>query len=189
METRAICRNTYKESRNAMALEEVKEKSECICNRVLKNAYYQQCDTIFAYYPLGNEVDCRPLIKEAIKAGKKVALPRTAIQHQMDFYEVKDLSELELGSYGIMEPKLTCKRMEPSEATLVLVPGVVFDEQGNRYGYGGGFYDRYLMRYPKSHPMALAYESQISKATLEVLETDVKMNTIVTENRVLEIRE
>ncbi len=190
MEKRAVCRKHFKEIRNAMSKEEVRDNSKRICEKLLADKAYQTADLIMAYYPLGNEVDCREVIEHSLKADKKVALPKTEENNLMDFYEITSLSDLKAGSFHIMEPKSVCIRIEPEtyqQKILVLVPGIVFDREGNRYGYGGGYYDRYFEKYPDMKRMALAYKKQISEKTLECLPTDVKMNVIITEDEKIDV--
>lgn len=166
-----------------MAQEQVIAKSEQICDRILASVEYTAAETIFAYYPLGNEVDCLPVLKDALNIGKRVVLPRTGQDCQMDFYEIYSLNDVEEGNFHVMEPKVSCKRFLPdiNECSLALVPGVVFDYQGNRYGYGKGYYDRYFARFPQLKRVALAYTEQLSEEPLECLETDVKMHAILTD--------
>ena len=101
--------------------------------------------------------------------------------HRMEFYRISELSRVREGAFRVMEPDESCKRIG-EEAAVVLVPGLVFDRKGNRYGYGGGYYDRYFARFPKLSRMALAFEGQIEKQ-LAVLPTDVRMHRIYTEER------
>lgn len=76
--------------RNAMSEKEVAEKSGVIVKRLLQTGWYQNAQEIFAYYPLKNEVDCRALFLQAWSDGKKIALPRTREENQMDFYYIDD---------------------------------------------------------------------------------------------------
>ena len=177
-----------------MSREQVAVKSRAICKQVLSSAEYKDAETIFAYYPLGNEVDCLPVLKDALNTGKRVFLPRTGQDCQMDFYEIHSLDDVEEGNFHVMEPKASCKQFVPDRKTekngqniLVLVPGVVFDYQGNRYGYGKGYYDHYFARFPWLKRMALAYTEQMSMNLLECLETDEKMHIIVTEKEIISV--
>lgn len=116
----------------------------------------------------------------------------------MDFFEISSLEQVKEGDFHVMEPEGGRPLLNPGEMTrrtgreknlesqepllvVILVPGVVFDKNGNRYGYGKGYYDRYFSRFPKIHRIALAYENQLEDA-LETLQTDVKMDCIYTEN-------
>lgn len=172
-------REYHKKLRDAMQPEVVREKSSIICRKLQKSDWYPDCSVIYGYYPLGNEVDCLPLLEQALRDGKRVALPKTLPECRMEFYEITSLSQVEEGSFHVMEPLEGCPLVQLEEAA-VLVPGVVFDKCGNRYGYGKGYYDRYFQRYPKLRRMALAYENQVTMH-LMVQETDVPMERIYTE--------
>lgn len=159
----------------------------------MESETYKQAKVVLGYYPLGNEVDCKVVLQKALIDGKYVALPRTAEDGRMDFYEIQSLSDVAEGTFYVMEPKAECKIFFPvsecgkQEEILVLVPGVVFDRAGNRYGYGKGYYDRYFARFPKLKRMALAYEKQISEKVLNCLPTDVKMHKIMTDTEQIDI--
>jgi len=84
--------------RNAMSEKEVAEKSGVIVKRLLQTGWYQNAQEIFAYYPLKNEVDCRALFLQAWSDGKKIALPRTREENQMDFYYIDDFMQLKEGA-------------------------------------------------------------------------------------------
>ena len=90
--------------RNAMSEKEVAEKSGVIVKRLLQTGWYQNAQEIFAYYPLKNEVDCRALFLQAWSDGKKIALPRTREENQMDFYYIDDFMQLKEGAFHVMEP-------------------------------------------------------------------------------------
>lgn len=194
---RKSCRKFYKELRDNLSKEQVKIKSQAICVRVLESDEYKKAESIFAYYPLGNEVNCIPIMEQALEDGKRIVLPRTGPDGQMDFYEIKSLYDVEEGQFHVMEPKMECELFLPQqedeveitdgtgEELLVLVPGVVFDRFGNRYGYGKGYYDRYFARFPFLKRIALAYSEQLADEPLECLETDVKMQVIATERDVI----
>lgn len=191
MEKRKRSREFYKEKRNAVPKEVCAEKSRMICERVLSCREYEEADVLFAYYPLGKEADCREVIKKAWEDGKRVALPKTGQNRQMNFYEIADFTEVKEGRFHLMEPDQICRKAEPDfykcegKRVLVLVPGMAFDRSGNRYGYGMGYYDRYFETYPNLTRMALAYTEQISEELFECLPTDVKMHAIVTETYLL----
>lgn len=172
-------RREHKKIRERMGASQVQELSGAICRTLLMEEWYGTTEVLFGYYPLGNEVDCRPFLDGAFKAGKRVALPRTGADCRMDFYEVPSLEHLVEGRFHVLEPAADCPLIEPGDG-VVLVPGVAFDKKGNRYGYGKGYYDRYFARFPAAKRMALAYGHQMEEA-LETLATDVKMHRIYTE--------
>lgn len=206
MPKRTTCRKQYIALRRQMLKEDVASKSEAICEKVLDSMTYKTAQVIVAYYPLGNEVDCLPVLEDALNNGKHVMLPRTEADCRMDFYEIHSLLDVEEGHFHVMEPKEYCRKfeadrfsgeasdkvqdtMKKESSVLVLVPGVVFDYVGNRYGYGKGYYDRYFARFPQLKRIALAYTDQLSEEPLECLGTDVKMHAIVTEREIIVIDE
>lgn len=188
-EDRKQIRQKHKELRAAMSGAAVREKSRCICEKIVQTEWYQDCQVLYGYYPLENEVDCRMILEKALSDGKRVALPRmqsfaTGEDCRMDFYEITSLEQVSEGGFHVMEPIETCPKVR-EERAAVLVPGVVFDSLGNRYGYGKGYYDRYFSRFPETFRVALAYENQM-ETKLWVSDTDVKMHRIYTEQSVYE---
>ncbi len=162
-----------------MSRQEVSEKSRQICKKLISAEWYEKSTIIYGYYPLGNEVDCLPFLEKALTDKKRVVLPRTRKDCSMDFYEIHSLEEVKEGAFHVMEPIETCPLVTAEEG-VVLVPGVVFDRSGNRYGYGKGYYDRYFSRFPQLNRYALSYENQFEE-NIEVSDTDVKMHFIYTE--------
>jgi 5-formyltetrahydrofolate cyclo-ligase len=172
-------RRMHKERRNAMSREQVAEWSRHICDKILAAECYEKHSTIYGYYPLGNEVDCLPVLKQALLDGKNVALPRTKTDCGMEFYQISSLEQVKEGAFHVMEPVKNCPLVQAREG-LVLVPGVVFDTKGARYGYGKGYYDRYFARFPELYRMGLAYANQMEEK-LFVQETDIPVNIVVTD--------
>lgn len=181
-EERKKRRKMHKILQNEMSEQEISAKSEQICDKILKSDWYQRCNVIYGYYPLAKEADCRRVLRQALIDGKQVALPRTEQNFQMDFYRINSLNDVEEGRFHVMEPTAVCEKMQIPDAA-VLVPGVVFDRMGNRYGYGMGYYDRYFARFPHMYRVALAYEVQMEDE-IPVLSTDVPIHLIYTEHTV-----
>lgn len=180
MQQRINCRKKHLILRNEMTKVEVEAKSQQIISKILETSYYKEANCIYGYYPLGNEADIRPLLEHALSDGKKVCLPRTGADCSMEFYEIHSLEHLKEGAFHVMEPAFDAALIQ-NEKALVLVPGVVFDREGNRYGYGKGYYDRYFYRFPELYRFAICFEHQLETDELEVSETDVKMHLIFTE--------
>lgn len=171
--------------RKALSGEAVRESSEAIRRRLLALSEVAEARVIHCYVSAKhNEVDTRRLISEALEEGKRIVVPVTDLgQRRLDHSEIKCLDELERSVFGLLEPKKECRRLIGiGEVDLVIVPGLAFDPQGNRIGFGGGFYDRFLseVQAPK---IALAYSFQVVEK-IEAGPHDVRMDKVVTDERV-----
>lgn len=173
-------RQTYREMRNHLTKEQVQEWSERICTRLLESELFQKAEGICFYYPLGNEVDLLSVANEALKQGKCISFPRTE-GADIRFYQVEDLMDFKEGCFHVMEP--VSDKFFAIERPLILTPGLVFDEQKNRMGYGKGYYDRYAAGMPEAVKVGIAYEMQLTEA-VPVDSFDIPMDHIITEERI-----
>ena len=161
-------RSKYLGYRNGLTTLERKEKSEQIKQRLQKETVYSEAQAVLVYMNYRSEVITTQIAEELLSAGnKKVYAPRV---EGMDiyFYEIKSLSDLQAGYQGIREPesipeKLLTEEMTRNMKCLVLVPGAVFDRERGRMGYGKGFYDRFLAKYPDVATAAAAMGSPVVK--------------------------
>lgn len=176
----------HKQKRDAMKRKDVLEKSARICDSVLRSVIYRNCSILYACFPLGNEVDCRQVIRQALCDGKTVALPKTLPDCRMEFYQIQNLCDVTEGRFHVMEPVINGPPLQYRDA-LVLVPGIVFDEEGGRYGFGKGYYDRYFARYPKLCRAGMAYAHQMEHS-LFLSDHDQRMHVIFTESCVYDIK-
>lgn len=113
----------------------------------LKNSdFYKNSKTIMTFISFGSEIDTHEFIKSSLSDGKRITVPVTFHEsREMKPSQVLDFEELEPGYFNILTPKDEFIRyIDPMEIDLVIVPGAVFDKDGYRIGYGGGFYDRFL---------------------------------------------
>ncbi len=174
--------------RGSLSQEEARIKSKEIVKNLLQFKPFTNSNRILFYHPKGKEADLRELINFSLKEDKWVFFPKT---NQADFsmkvQRIRDLnSELELGEYGIKEPKASCPEFPKGKLDLVLVPGVAFDCSGNRLGQGRGYYDRFLKDLT-AIKVGIGYEFQIVKA-IEAQKDDVPVDYIITEKKIIEIR-
>ncbi len=176
--TKKEIRRTVKERRQSLLLEEGQAASEKICSYVCSLPEYKEADVIYCYVDYNHEVFTWPIMEQAMKDGKCVAVPRVD-GTDMDFYYITEPFDLEPGYFGIREPKKGLLKAAEEEA-LFLMPGVAFDRAHHRVGYGGGFYDRYLEKHPKLQTVALAYECQIFEA-VPFEEFDIRPSVLITE--------
>lgn len=151
----------------ALKPEERRKEQEALTAGVLNLPEWASARAVLAYLPLPGEFDPRPLLAAALGGGKAIALPRLSEGGGMDFRRVKDLDgPFPRHRYGMGEPPESAPPWEPNPAgrkhTLLLLPGLAFDLRGYRLGRGGGFYDAYLARYPRSFTLvATPFRCQI----------------------------
>lgn len=123
------------------------------------------------------------MIKRALAEGKRVALPKVK-GNGLELFEIREFEkEVSPGVWGIPEPN-EHNRIILEAVDLVIVPGLAFDERGDRLGYGAGFYDKLLASHVKP-TVALAFEVQMVKQ-VPAVQHDIRINKIVTEKRVIE---
>lgn len=174
--------------RDGLSGKEIEAKSRKIKERLFELMEYKKANFILFYAAFRNEVKTESMIKEALLSGKRVALPVVSKKRdRLLISELKDYdSELAPGYYNIPEHKEKFHRPKNlDEVDLVILPGVGFDEKGNRLGYGGGFYDRLLSGAGHRIPLiGLAYEIQIIPE-IRRAPHDIKVDKIVTEKRVI----
>lgn len=149
-----------------MSEEDIVNKSKILCSRFLTTDAYQKAQTIYGYLSYNQEVRTMPILEQALRDGKKVALPK-CYGPEMRFIYVEDLTRIRKSSCGVPEP-LDDVPIADDETALVLMPGMAFDQSGHRMGYGGGYYDRFLSAQPHHPTIALCYDFQV----VEQLPTD-----------------
>jgi 5-formyltetrahydrofolate cyclo-ligase len=182
---KADIRSRFLAKRKAMSDQEVKDKSLSIISRLVEMNEFRSAKMVhcFVSTPRRHEADTHGLIKDLLSKGVRVAIPVTDLKDKALIHsEIKSLDELEVRTFGILEPKDGYLRpVSLDEIDLVVVPGLAFDPTGNRIGYGAGFYDGFLksLSVPK---MALAYEWQVVPR-IAPTPSDVPVDGIVTEER------
>lgn len=174
-------RKTILQSRQALSKEEVYQKSNLIFQTLKECSEYRNAELLYLYMDFKNEVMTRDIIEDAYKLGKKIAIPKIE-ENEMHFYYLEQMEDAKTGYFGIREPK-SLERVTDSQG-IMITPGIAFDLQGYRIGYGKGFYDRYLHTNPVSKKIAIAFEVQIVEA-IPYDTHDIPMNIIITEDRTI----
>ena len=151
--------------RDAIPEQERAAQSEKIFGRVTELKEYHNSDAILCYYSIGSEVDTHQFLDRAISDGKRVYIPRVLSKEEMRFY-LYESEKLAVSRFGIPEPEEDPEKefvfeKESPEKCLVVMPGLSFDNDGGRLGYGGGYYDRFLAARPGMHTCAVAFGAQI----------------------------
>lgn len=177
-------RRRIKALKEVLSPEEIKDYSHKIAKHIMATDFYKSADVIYPYIAYNQEVLTDEIIKDALAKGKKVAAPRV-FDDYMEFLFIEDLDHFELSNFNIPEPPATA-RVANEPRVLIIMPGVAFDPNLNRIGYGGGFYDKYLANHPDTlfTKVALTYDFQIVDA-LPTEPHDYKVDMVVTPTRIL----
>lgn len=184
MDTKQQIRKRIRSLRKEMTLAEVFEKSRKITEQVLRTSEFQNAELILTYADFQNEVQTGLLTEAAWKYGKKVAFPKVN-GNEMDFYLISEYTQLAPGAMHILEPTAYCEKITVfPENTLMIMPGVAFDENLNRVGYGGGYYDRFLDKHPDLNIIAVGYELQLCES-IPTEPTDYRPHMLITEKKIL----
>lgn len=179
-------RKNMKELRKAMEREEVREKSGMAAKHFLECDIYKNSEVMMVYMPIGNETDTEEIIEHAFQDGKRLVLPmtdsKTGIITPVAFYPDAVFKK---GGFSVREP-IEPEIVDASEIDTVIVPGIAFDRNGARIGFGKGCYDMLLCRM-NAKKVGFCYDFQL----WDIIPSDshdIKMDCIVTERELLEVR-
>ena len=168
------------------------EMDKKILDEFYESKYYREAKNIFIYISYDSEINTKGIINKALRDNKKIYVPRTEFKTRlMDAVEITSLDNLIESAYGILEPSIHEPHIDPSGLDLIVVPGVAFDRNGGRMGYGAGFYDRYFKKISEDNigkivKLALAYDFQLLDK-IPMNEEDVPVSYIITEKEFIHI--
>ena len=142
-------RAVYRRLRTNCPKDVKRELDRKLTEKFLSLDEYKKCRTLFAFVSTPIEVDTSKIIETALKDGKRIAVPKCIDKTGlMDFYFIDSTDCLKKGSFSIMEPdEEICEKVTDFSDGLCLVPGLCFDYQGYRLGFGKGYYDRFLEKF------------------------------------------
>ena len=175
-------------ARDALSDVERAAASEAIAGRFSRRADFAAARAILVTLPFRNEWDSRVLVRAALLSGKTVAAPRVdAATRMLELYAIADPEgDVGLSRQGIPEPAPHCLPVARERIDFVVIPGVAFDANGNRLGYGGGYYDRLLPLMPGATRVAGAFDLQIVPQ-VPVGPNDIRIEAVLTESRELSV--
>lgn len=194
MSDKAALRGRMKQIRGAIPEEDRIAESRAIMKTLRSTEMYQNARFILTYVSSGSEVDTRDFITQAIRDQKNVYVPRVMESlsgRRMEFFRCDDLSALRRSTYGILEPEADYAAVFPydihmsldrAEECLVIVPGLAFDQQLGRIGYGGGYYDRFLTKCHKRFAIGVAFKEQMVDA-VPMDSHDMPVDLVLTSDR------
>ena len=185
-QVKAHLRKQARAIRSQLPAESRHKRALAITQRLLASAPFSQASSLAAFVTIRSEVDTRQIIDQAYDQGKRVALPRVCFDtDELSLHWVHKDEPLNENRWDIPEPAPNAPEVSPEELDLILVPGLAADERGHRIGYGRGFYDRLLSRYPNSQSCFLGYDFQLV-AEVPNVESDHPVDWIITDSRALE---
>ena len=169
-------RSIIRAQKRAMTEEMIVSKSEDLARQFYETEQYRCARSIYGYLPYNQEVRTVAMLERALRDGKRVAVPK-CYADEMRFIWMEDLSRVEKGYANIPEP-IADGPIADDETALVLMPGMAFDPEGHRIGYGGGFYDKFLAKEPNHPTLALCYDFQMQEH-LETEEFDIPVDKVL----------
>ena len=175
MDKKAL-RRQIREQKRAMTEEQIVAASQRLADKFFCTKQYMDAKTIYGYLPYNQEVRTVPILERALADGKSVAVPKV-YGDEMRFVYITGFDGLENSDMGIPEP-VADGPVGDDPTALVLMPGLAFDKEGHRIGYGGGFYDKFLAQEPNHPTVALCYEFQMLPH-LETEEHDIPVDYVI----------
>lgn len=175
-----IIRKEIQEKLKKISDKDRKNFEEVLYKKLFANENFKKANCIALTIPFGTEINTYPIIERLLKDGKTVCSPICEKEsRKMTFYKINSLDELIEGCYGIKTPPEIEKNIvKKNNIDLILVPGVGFDDNNYRIGFGGGYYDRYLKDY-KGYTISLAFKEQIVEK-VPTNEFDLPVNLVIT---------
>ena len=173
---KAALRQTIRRMKRDMTQEQIEQAGKRLTELFLQSELYRKANTVYGYLPYNQEVRTVPMLEQALRDGKQVAVPKV-YGEEMKFIYLTDLSQVEKGYAGIPEP-MADEPVADDPNALVLMPGLAFTKNGDRMGYGGGYYDKFLNREPEHPTVALCYDFQIVEQ-LPTEEHDVPVDLVL----------
>lgn len=175
--------------RRALDEETVALASQVVCRKVLGIDAYEEAEDVCLYMPIRNEIDAMLLAEAALADGKRVWVPKVIEKHSgakgagvMRFNAYTGEDDIVTGAYDIRE-STSEEFLEPTDKTLIIMPGAVFTPWRDRIGYGGGFYDRFLDEHPQCRTIALCFDLQVVDE-IPTEEFDRKPDYVVSETSI-----
>lgn len=183
-----IIRKEMIKKRMQLTRTELIEKSQLITEHLIGLNLLKENMNVFLYMDFRNEVMTQFILAYLKEINAHIILPKTHINdHSMTLHHIQDMEKLQLTKYGILEPTNETE-IDVSQIDLILIPGVAFDKNGYRLGYGGGFYDRLLPHFKEKPVIALAFDLQVIKVVPREAH-DRKVSMLLTESTIIDFNE
>lgn len=183
METKKEIRSRLLGIRNSISIEDKQMMDKRRFDKLKAMPQINMAKTVLCYASIKSEADTYMLMDYLWEKRIDVCLPRVC-GDEMNFYRVHSKEELCSGYMKIPEPVSSCELYIPNGDEVIIVPGSGFDRKLFRMGYGKGFYDRFISRYPKMTSIGIAYSCQVIDR-LPVDDWDCNLDYVVTESEII----
>lgn len=172
------------QKRNAMTLFDISRSNRDILRNFLSLPEYREAGEFFCYIGTVVDIETMPILLNAWQNGKRVLIPLHEIPSSFQTYQVEGPEDLRSGKFGVLEPKLSCKKVPSPQPDFALIPSVCCDRYCNRLGLGNGLYDKFLAE-RRLHPIASLCRKILLVDELPCDRWDVPLDIVVTEESVI----
>lgn len=180
---KAAARKAVKEKVKALPEEYMRAADAEIAGKIMSLPEYKNAQTVFCFVSMPGETDTEPVINDALRTGKTVCVPKCSDEPGiMHCFEIKSYDDLASGKFGIREPKDGCRPVPLGEIDFAVVPCCAAGRKGQRLGFGGGYYDRYLEH--AAFPGALICREKIMLDDVPEDEHDLRFSIVVSEEKI-----
>lgn len=168
--------------RNEISKDDINNYSQKIFNNIENLSCFKKAKVIFIYLSFGSEVETFSFIKKYIN-NKIIVVPKI-INEEMKLIQIKDVDNLKIGNYGILEPIYNIEYLDFID--IVITPSIAYDKKGYRLGYGKGYYDKYFFNNRYGLAIGVSFENMLIEELPRELH-DKRVNILVTEKRIINI--
>lgn len=173
--------------RSQLSPEYRKEAEASIYQTLFELEEFQEAQTIMCYYATEDEFNTHPIIEKAWQMGKQVGIPRVYPDRRMEAHVYTADSQLQESAFKIPEPLESSPVIDPKDIDLIIMPCVSCNNQGQRIGYGGGYYDRYILR-TRPALLVLPFYQDLQRLGIPVEDHDLTMDIVITEAGCFDLR-
>ena len=172
-------RTLIKEKRMKLSLNYINNASDKIFEKLLQNEDFRNAKVVMSYMDFKNEVKTDKINDFIKNSGKILVLPKVIDKETM--IAIEDKNQYIVSPFGNKEPD---GKEYKGNIDVIITPGVAFDRDKNRVGFGRGYYDRFFVKYPNTKKIAIAFEEQIIDEGIETDKYDMKVDVLITEESI-----
>lgn len=158
-ESKQALRKIMAQGRDNLAQATKKAYDQWVCTQLLALIKINHYQLIHTYLPMGSEINLDPLIQELLDLKIQITCPKILGKRKLAHLILRNLNEVETGEFGTQHPANT--KVYSGQHDLIIVPGLAFDQEAYRLGYGGGYYDAFLQEQANAYKLGIAYPFQI----------------------------